>query len=346
VKLGAVGRMDHSGLGVQTRNLTYMLRPDSVMLIDSTSFNGRDQHPDWYDSFQTTVINGFPTNLQCNQFLNGLTHLIICEAPMNYHLIGAANYRGVKVIFQPNWEFLDHAKNGELPHPYRVVAPSPWHLADIERVFGAGIVRYIPPPTMAGDFAAAWEANRTRTGRRRFLHLVGQPAARDRNGTEVLLAALSHSQADFEMMIRSQKPLGYESHDHRVKFDFSDASDQAELYTGSDALILPRRYGGLCLPMNEALLSGLPVIMPDCSPNNDVLPERWLVPGAVTGSFMTRAVTDLFEADARALGVKLDWLAGLTDAEMLNEKTQAYALGYKNYSMQAVKPAWEEVLND
>jgi glycosyltransferase involved in cell wall biosynthesis len=102
--------------------------------------------------------------------------------------------------------------------------------------------------------------------------------------------------------------------DHRVKFDFSDASDQAELYTRVDALILPRRYGGLCLPMNEALLSGLPVIMPDCSPNNDVLPERWLVPGTVKGQFMTRTMIDLFQVlnDARALGAEAR-LAGRPD---------------------------------
>jgi hypothetical protein len=50
---------------------------------------------------------------------------------------------------------------------------------------------------------------------------------------------------------------GYAVEDHRVKFDFGDPDDQAELYTDFDALILPQRYGGLCLPMNEALLSGL-----------------------------------------------------------------------------------------
>jgi hypothetical protein len=117
VKLGAVGRMDHSGLGVQTRNLTYMLRPDRVMLIDSTVFNGRAQHPEWYDGFQTMTVNGIPSNLECNRFLNGITHLIVCETPMNYHLIGAANYRGVKTFFCPNFEFLDHAQESTAAAP-------------------------------------------------------------------------------------------------------------------------------------------------------------------------------------------------------------------------------------
>src|SRR5690242_366437 len=116
--------MDHSGLAYQSRNLCYMLRPDRVMLINSTPFNGRQQHPDWYDGFDVQMIRGFPTNADCNLFLNGLTHLIICETPYNQHIIGAANYRGVKVFLQANWEFLDLLKDPALPHPYRLVAPS------------------------------------------------------------------------------------------------------------------------------------------------------------------------------------------------------------------------------
>lgn len=38
-------------------------------------------------------------------------------------------------------------------------------------------------------------------------------------------------------------------------------------------MILPRKYAGLCLPMNEALMSGLPVIMTDIEPNNVILPK-------------------------------------------------------------------------
>jgi glycosyltransferase involved in cell wall biosynthesis len=129
-----------------------------------------------------------------------------------------------------------------------------------------------------------------------------------------------------------------------VKSDFGDPDDQAELYTDFDALILPRRYGGLCLPMNEALLSGLPVIMPDCSPNNDVLPTHWLIPATRTGSFMARTEIELHEADPRALGAQLDQLAGLSSDELIQQKAEAYALGYERFSMEAVRPVWEMVL--
>jgi hypothetical protein len=35
--------------------------------------------------------------------------------------------------------------------------------------------------------------------------------------------------------------------------------------------------------MNEALLCGLPVITPECSPNDQILPVAWLVPAKLSG---------------------------------------------------------------
>ena len=43
-------------------------------------------------------------------------------------------------------------------------------------------------------------------------------------------------------------------------------------------MIMPRRYGGLCLPLAEAMTSGLPVFRSSVSPNNE-LPADWLIPG-------------------------------------------------------------------
>jgi hypothetical protein len=86
--------------------------------------------------------------------------------------------------------------------------------------------------------------------------------------------------------------------------------------------------------MNEALPSGLPVIIPDCSPNNDVLPTHWLIPATMTGSFTARTEIDLHEADPRALGAPLDQLAGQSNDELIQRNAEAYALGYESFSMQ------------
>lgn len=39
------------------------------------------------------------------------------------------------------------------------------------------------------------------------------------------------------------------------------------MYDGQHLVVLPRRYGGLCLPCQEALVVGCAVLMPDTVPN-------------------------------------------------------------------------------
>ena len=60
------------------------------------------------------------------------------------------------------------------------------------------------------------------------------------------------------------------------------------MYSGFDAMVLPRRYAGLCLPMNEALMSALPVFMTNISPNNAILPPKWLAESKQIDTFRTK----------------------------------------------------------
>ena len=43
--------------------------------------------------------------------------------------------------------------------------------------------------------------------------------------------------------------------------------DRWDLYDGCSILVMPRRYGGLCLPVLEAMTRGLAVVMTDIEPN-------------------------------------------------------------------------------
>ena len=97
--------------------------------------------------------------------------------------------------------------------------------------------------------------------------------------------------------------------------------------------------------MNEALMSALPVIMSDVSPNNEALPAEWLVPATTSRSFMARTQIPIYDTYPIALAAKIDEFCAMSDEELSAAKAKAYALGYDNYSVQAVKPRWEEVLN-
>jgi len=93
--------------------------------------------------------------------------------------------------------------------------------------------------------------------------------------------------------------------------------------------------------MNEALASGLPVIMTDISPNNKVLPPEWLVQSNMRFSFVARTTIEVYSADHQKLGATLDRLAHIDNESLINYKQQAYEIAVKEYSPEVIKEKWD-----
>jgi glycosyltransferase involved in cell wall biosynthesis len=164
----------------------------------------------------------------------------------------------------------------------------------------------------------------------------------DRNGTQDLVDAMRFSSEDFELVIKAQTGTVNNTYgDPRITIDFTEASDEAELYRDFDAMILPRRYGGQCLPMTEALCSGLPVIMTDVEPNNLVLPPHWLVQSSNVGQFLARTAIDLYTVNHYLLGERLDFLAR---ADLVSDKKLAYNIGYREFSNYELETKWDDLI--
>jgi glycosyltransferase involved in cell wall biosynthesis len=320
-----------------------MLKPSKVMIIDSRPFNGSGvkQYPERFAEFDSVIIDGFPTDEQCHASLDGLTHILTCETPYNFALFAEAERRGVKTFLQSNYEFCDYLTGSERPLPTKFLAPSSWKLDVMQRRFGDRVV-LLPPPTFPRDFAQARIANHGWSGRRRFLHIVGKPAQGDRNGTMLLMYAMQRSRADFELVLKSQEPLQPLIKDKRITWDSSAPDDQWRLYAGFDALIMPRRYGGLCLPCNEGLISGLPVIMSNTSPNDAILPAEWLVPGAFNGGFTSRVPIPYFNVNIVALARKLDEWATMPDEVLDQHKARAIELS-QQWDPEVLRPQYQAV---
>ena len=240
-------------------------------------------------------------------------------------------------------EFLDHLNKPDLPVPTKFLSPSFWHMDVMQGKFGDRVVHLLPP-TFPEDFVQAREANHGRRGRRRFLHIVGKPAHGDRNGVMLLMYAMQHSRADFELVVKSQTPIQPLLKDPRITWDSSASDEQWRLYAGFDALIMPRRYGGLCLPMNEGLTSGLPVIMSNTSPNSELLPADWLVPGDFQGGFTARAPIQYFNANIAVLARKLDEWAAMPDEVLDQHKARALELA-RQFDPEVLRPQYEAVFS-
>lgn len=342
MRIGLISRSDRTGLGNQTRNLARLLNPDKIMLIDSTPFNDNEQHPELYKEYHTTINYGFIPDSQVGEWLKDLDIVITCEIFYNTRFVDIANQMGVKTINHFNWEFADYLKFPNLTLPTKLISPSQWNIDNAKNLWGDR-VEYLPTPVFINDFSKGQKINLNRNGKKRFLHVAGRMAVNDRNGTLDLLKALRYSREDFELVIKIQTGQSIETDDPRVVIDTSSPENEVELYENFDAMILPRRYAGQCLPMMEALCSSLPVIMTDISPNNVILPAYWLVKSDLNGKFMTRTWIDLYTANHSELGARIDQFA---IKDLTQDKKKAYNIGYTEYSNEVLKEKWEKLIED
>ncbi len=340
-RLGLIAFANDGGLGAQTRRLAQMLHPEKVLAIDSSGFSkNKAHHFEWYPADRTMITQGFPKNHEVLAFIEGLTHVFTCENPYNFYLVKACQERGIKVICQTNYEFCENVSAPHLPVPDIFAMPSHWMIEEMRGMFGLRVM-YLPPPIDPAEFLPARNVNLGRSGKTRFLHIVGVNAWKDRNGALDLLDAVRMSKGEYELVIRSQHPLSkeYVIDDPRITLLVGNVEKNVDLYKDFDALILPRRYGGLSLTTNEALMSGLPVMMPDISPNNRLLPNDWLVPARSLGSFTARAEIPYYAVDVPKLAEKIDVWAKLPPL-----KIQAINLGQSNFSMDVLKPQYDAIL--
>lgn len=346
MRLCIIARMDHSGLGHQTRNLVRLLNPDKVIAIDFTFYNKFEQHPEWYEDYNTTYISGFLRDQEVQEALKDVDVVLTAETFYNKNFIEMAHQAGVVTVSQVNYEFFDPLMNRRLRIPHRVLMPSYWMLEEMQKMTYSGVTRYLPPPTFIEDFKEVREQNYNRTGKRRFVHIAGKVAEKDRAGTLDLLEAVKRCKQDFELVVKVQKGTIPEAQDDRVTFDHSKPDDERELYRDFDAMIHPRRYAGLNLPMNEALASGLPVIMTDVSPNNQVLPQKWLVPAPQVATFNTRTTISLHSAAHSYLAAKLDEMATLGADVLKTDKEEALAIANREYSPEVTLSRWNSFIKD
>lgn len=342
-RLGLLVYATDTGLGIQTRALYKHLHPSKTMLVDLSALNRMPVHEDWYDWDVKT--SGYPTTHEIDSFLTDLDVVFLCETPLNYYLLSRARDLGIKTIIQPNYEFMDHLTPAEqayprLPRPDLFAAPTTWHLDDIRRV---APTRHVPVPIDLDTLP-----QRTITQARRFFHVAGRPAARDRNGTLDFIAAArmaSDFEPDAQFVVYCQQPTPEIQHainGSPVEL-VGHVQDPADIYRDGDVLVLPRRYGGLCLPAQEALGCGIPVLMPDVSPNNDLLPRDWLLP-VKPGSerFMTRGPVDVHQVNVMAMAQRmLDLYRHPEAVQRMHEDARKTAA---LMSWDYLKPLYEEVI--
>lgn len=347
MRLGIIARSDNTGLGYQTKQLVDMLQPDKVMLIDFSPHNNNIQHPEWYDGYNVLNVLGIPESRDIDRFLKDLDVILSCETFYNNdEFIIKAKQNNIKTILQYNYELFGNLAKKRMALPDVLVSPSLWNIDIIQGMFGRKAkVIHLAPPTEVNLFSGAKQINQSKT-HNRILHIGGKRAAMDRNGTNTILDMLRYSKQDYELVIRTQTDLEIEINDSRVILDYNDSNDRESMYVGFDAMVLPRRYAGLCLPMNESLLSALPVFMTNISPNNKVLPENWLTNAKIVDQFRAKTMIDVYEADPELLANLIDNYVGLSDDQKDEQKQRAFEIGYNNFAPEKLINSYIDLINE
>ena len=343
MRRGIIARSDNTGLGNQTKELVDMLNPSSILLIDSTPFNKNKQHPEWYKDYNCIRSTGFPSLQQIKLFLNQVDVVVSCETFYDQNFVKYAQRRGVKTILQYNYELFGNLAAPNLPLPNILLSPSVWHIDHVNKLFGKqSTVMHLPPPTNPSTFSGAKKINMSKD-HKKILHIAGKKAAKDRNGTDTVLQMLKYSKADYELVIRSQSEIKTDIKDSRLTIEIGNPDNREDMYSGFDAMVLPRRYAGLCLPMNEALMSALPVFMTDIPPNNYILPKEWLVESSLISLFRTKVRIELFEANKEKLANQIDEY--VNNKNKNKDKEKAYQIGIDNFSPDKLIDKYLEVIS-
>lgn len=266
--IGLIARAEDRGLGIQTWEFARHLNPE-ILLLD---LGKRGTHLNRYPDATVVKYTGTMNERVVRRWLTKVDSVYTAETTYSPSFAEWARDAGTEVVVHVNPEF-----HREWNGATRWWAPTGWRLDQLP-----ASTTVVPVPVATDRFTPA----RPHQGRTRWLHIAGLAALADRNGTEAVMAAIPHLRERCTLTVATQSALrfGYtENPLVDVKF-VNGHDDYWSIYEGHDALVMPRRYGGLCLPVQEAMASGMAVLMSACSPN----PQTWPV-ATVTATHTRKA---------------------------------------------------------
>jgi hypothetical protein len=288
--LGVVARADNGGLGAQTYEMCRWMQPDRILvaMVGHTTRGPADLSR--YAALPGEMRHSYVPTQQDAAWLAECDVVWTAETWYGSHIPEAVHRRGGRYVLHGNPEMgVEVASDLWLPtywlqarFPEATVVPFP---------VARDVLPYAPVPIA-----------------RTFYH-VASPAMEDRNGTQIVAAALPFVHNRCRLLVRGRSGPSEKIGNVEVTF----LGDEAGLYhlawPRADVLLLPRRFGGLCLPAQEAWSLGMPVAMLDLEPYRGKIPEYLLVSARSPRDVrMKGGWFQVFDADPQDLASVMDAL--------------------------------------
>lgn len=270
MKVGLIARAEDRGLGIQSWEFYKAMKPDATLVVDMGELaRGFVNHWDRYPDGKRVGFDGhrFLDTSAVIDFVTSVDVIYVAETAYDWRLPDWCAAGSTGLVVQVNPEFYRHERDATLPHPSTWWVATQWRMSKMPE--GTRVVPVPAPTHLWEDGLATPELDPERP--LRWVHVVGHRAAGDRNGTTLLLqAARALLPCTIDMTTQGDRLPAARGFAPGVEVNYltdGNRPDRRDLYRGYDALVLPRRYGGLCLPALEAMAGGLMVMMPDCIPN-------------------------------------------------------------------------------
>jgi hypothetical protein len=320
--LGIVGRADSTGLGTIGWEFVRHLRPGKVLGID---LSGERSYAPVRSRFPASThwTSGFPTRDEVGDFLDGCSTVLTFETPYGPDLFPMAREKGIRTVLVVMPEYLPTYGPGQGPDLF--VNPTPWSPFKL------------PSPTMTIPIPIAldrfdYPRIRPLDEPLRLVHPAGRIVGRDRNGTLLVEKAAKLFHVPVELAVQEGRPI------------VRDLTNYFDVFVKADVLVLPRRYGGLCLPMQEAAAMGIPTVLLDVGGYREMeWPGTLLVPSSRIGARRMRGNQIVHYQTRPPLLAR--YVNALLDDEEHYEKTSVFVRSWAEArSWEALRGWWESVL--
>ena len=277
MKLGMICRMDNSGLGTLSWEFARHLKPHKVLLVSNGAFK---TFPERYSEFNSKE---YKNDNDWGWLLEDIDVLLSIETFYNWGIIKDCRKKGIKTALYTMYEMM----MDPIPLiPDLFICPSK---LDVQ-YFKEYPHVYLPPP-IAED-RIFWKK---RTKAKVFIHTASHGGMSGRKGTQLFIEAISKVEAKVQFKIYSWRSFPIPN-DSRIELNVVNFKNYWQIWREGDVLVYPQDYNGICLPVIEALASGLGVISTDIFPFNEYLPKELLF--KPESMYRTRAAPRLMETDA------------------------------------------------
>lgn len=318
MKIGMICRYDNSGVGTLSWEFARHLKPHKVLLVQN---NVHQTFPERYADFDTRKMDVLDPQT-IDWFLEDIDVFFTIETPYYWPIIKECRKRGIKTVLYTMFEMTPQ----EIPlHFDLYLCPSK---LDYEKM--PDPKTFLPVPVATDRLP--WKE---RTTARHFIHTASHGGMSGRKGTQLLLDAIPKvKNQNIKFTIYTWKP--FTSTDSRVTIKVVNFKNYWQAWREGDVLIYPQDYNGICLPIIEAMSSGLAVVTTDIYPFNEYMPKDLLF--GHDGLYETRAASTLIPVEAAKMSV--DKLAAKIDEVAETDITQ-----YSHYGREWAKEnSWETLL--